>query len=258
MTKSRIRAASFTGSHGENIVDAPTISLVSPGSNLVYTGFKSVDEAIEHKLLNNLGSEWRIRDRRSLDTPVRGIDKPRDPRDPMLVLASMIRDHALPILEHFKSHARGSLSVDRPLVEFACSVLEEVRLCSDRDFGVWHAVRGDTLVQGKFVSSCWLEDNNGNILDPYTKSKSCLGRVCWVSKMDRRNQARYARFMPVTPDHFNPALGCLRGVADIPEYAMDRHQVYEQARTLRSHAHALLEASRLPVHSRVRRTLQSA
>jgi len=245
-----IRPAAFSGSPGENIVDKPVISLVTPGSNRVYTGFFNIHEAINYKADFGLGSNWRIRDRRD-KTPFRQshIDPPRDPRDSMLVIASMIRDHAHPILKSLQESSHKRVPVSWLMADFALIMIEEARLQSDRHIGNWRAMRGIVRSDGKNRRAAWLSDDRNNILDlnaPH-KARTVAGGIYWAPASTARSKVKYFPHTLGLRDYDDPFIAALRGERQLPSDDFTKENVKRDYTKLCRHIVLFLNCSRIPV-----------
>lgn len=246
MIKSRIRKASFTGAPGENIIDAPTISLVTPGSNLVYTGFARVTDAIAFKAENNMGSAWRIRDRRDPGNPrLLSHEAPKDPRDAMLVIGSMIRDHAWPLLSALQERAPRSIQPRRRMVMFARIVLEHTRILTDRDIGQWHGVRGIVRHDGVETPASWLHHRDGRVLELSSECGDATNGIRW-DDTPRRGKTIYTMRYNIDGDIEDPVIRCLRGEVPIPDHAETQEEVAQGYDRLLDHCIAFLNTSRVP------------
>ncbi|MCW3782939.1 hypothetical protein [Defluviimonas salinarum] len=168
---SQPRRASLTGAHGENVIDRAAISIVRAGSNSVWTGFQSIPDALRFKAENGLDHSWRVSDKRGSGPEVcLDHDRPEPVADTMLLIGSMIRDHAMPLVAHLgRAFPAGAAPFPgHDLTAFAATLLFEQGLAASRDPGRWTAVKGRIWSPDGARTrrgGAWLRSDDGHILD---------------------------------------------------------------------------------------------
>ena len=222
------------------------IAVLSPRFRDAWTGFKSIDQAILFKAQEGLGDAWRIRDKRA-EAPGSTTDheRPRALRDAMLVIASMISDHvntdALPPC----AQVVPSVSHRREIAMFASTLLREISISSDHDFGRWRPVRGKRHILDHAFSSCWLEDEAGNILD-MTPADSVAAPIGWHDA-DGRKACQYEG-AGLLGDGYGSRLGGIwRGEEAFFARTAEASLMGQRYDLLVTHIEQFLSCSRLPM-----------
>lgn len=179
----------------------PGISLARAASNNAIGGFRDISEAITHKEKAGLGMEWHIHDRRDMvdpKRPARAASPRKNPRDNMLVIGSILRDHLVTAARN------GEIRPGPETVAFIASAM----LARN---GI------DTSVKTRDASHYWLETSEGDLLD-FTVRDADTCPVRYLEKEDPE-RAAYAGGLDV-----DPMLVDLAGVdaACAIDVAMDR------------------------------------